>query len=156
MRFEYYVLNWNFNERKIERFNIFNNYYVNDRCVKAVKKYLRAPSKFRFVTRDDKELFGFDALCEEVRRTIAWEEAFRCEYEIAVGDIFTTEIYDVVRELDKYETVEELKSVLETAAKRNTPFRKIDCYYQSEMNVPMITREIIWQYKHKSNAKATN
>ena len=43
MQFEYYVLNYNPNAKKIEPFNIFMNCYVQEYTEKAIKKYLRSP-----------------------------------------------------------------------------------------------------------------
>lgn len=49
-----------------------------------------------------------------------WQEWSRVEYEISVGAPFETDC---------------------------NKLKKIDCYYQCEKNIPMIAREIIWQYK---------
>lgn len=122
MQFKYYVLNHNFNADKVEMFNVFSNCRVQEWCEKAVKKYLRSPAKYT-VKRwgDGATLTGFDALCEEVRRTIASEEWGRCEYEIVVSGFVS----------------------------RSEKQEKWDCYRQCEPNIPMITREIIYQYKEQ-------
>lgn len=117
MKFEFYVLNFNFNEKKIEMFNIFQNVNIQEWVEKSVRKYLRSPKSFKY---EDKT--GFDALCEDIRRTIAWQERGRREYEISVGDAFETNC-------DRLE--------------------KWDCYKQAEPNIEIITRECIYQYKQQ-------
>ncbi len=130
MQFEYYVLNYNFNKKKVENFNIFQNCLVQEYTEKAVRKYLRAPKKFKHIVqyenkllgREEIALYGFDALVEEIDRTIAWQERGRREYECSVGDAFTTDC---------------------------NKLEKIDCYYQSKPNMKIIAREVIWQYKQQ-------
>lgn len=41
MQFEYYVLNYDTNKKKVENFNIFRNCLVQEHTEKAVRKYLR-------------------------------------------------------------------------------------------------------------------
>ena len=130
MQFEYYVLNYDFNKKKVENFNIFQNCLVQEYTEKAVRKYLRAPKKFKHIVqyenkllgREEIALYGFDALVEEIDRTIAWQERGRREYECSVGDAFTTDC---------------------------NKLEKIDCYYQSKPNMKIIAREVIWQYKQQ-------
>ena len=134
MQFEYYVLNYNPNAKKIEPFNIFRNCYVQECTEKAIKKYLRAPKKFKHIVqyenkllgREEIALYGFDALVEEIDRTIAWQERGRREYECSVGDAFTTDC---------------------------NKLEKIDCYYQSKPNMKIIAREVIFQYKKQLKEK---
>lgn len=151
MKFEYYVMNESFNNGKIEMFNIFQNYLVQERIEKEIKKYLRSPNKYKYIknefSKEEIVIYGFEALCEEVRRTIQWQMWSRRQYEIAVGSLFTVEISDVLRDIDKYNTLEELKEELEKINKRNRRLEKWDCYKQCELNIPMITRECIYQYK---------
>ena len=130
MRFEYYVLNYDCNKKKVENFNIFRNCLVQEYTEKAVRKYLRAPKKFKHIVqyenkllgREEIALYGFDALVEEIDRTIAWQERGRREYECSVGDAFTTDC----NKLEKW-----------------------DCYMQTKPNIPMIARECIYQYKEQ-------
>jgi hypothetical protein len=125
MQFEYYVLNYDWNRHKVERFNIFNNCYLNDNAIKEVKKYLRSPSKYEYtdsVFHDRKKYYGFDALVREIDSLIRWQEWGRREYEISVGDAFESDC---------------------------SKLEKWDCYEQCKPNIPMIAREIIWQYKHR-------
>ena len=134
MQFEYYVLNYNFNKKKVENFNIFQNCLVQEYTEKAVRKYLRAPKKFKHIVqyenkllgREEIALYGFDALVEEIDRTIAWQERGRREYECSVGDAFTTDC---------------------------NKLEKIDCYYQSKPNMEIIAREAIFQYKKQLKEK---
>lgn len=128
MRFEFYVLNYNTNKRKVEMYNIFNNINVQKWTEKAVKKYVRAPKKFTYepFNKDEEVLYGFDALVREIDRTIAWQEKSRREYEISVSDAFETDI----NKLEKW-----------------------DCYKQAKPNMEMITREVLWQYKQQLKAE---
>lgn len=121
MRFEYYVLNHDFNLNKIYFYNIFNNYYVQKYTEKEVKKFLRNQKKYSYKSYfDDKILYGFEALCKRIDSIIACEQHHRCEYEISVGGLFE-------KDLDKFE--------------------KYDCYEQAHANIELITREVIYQYK---------
>ena len=123
MQFEYYVLNYNFNEHKVEMFNVFWNWNVQEWAEKEIKKYLRAPRKYKKQKNGDGEaLYGFDALCDEIRSIIMWQEWSRREYEISVGDAFETDC----NKLEKW-----------------------DCYDQCVPNIKMITRDIIRQYKEQ-------
>lgn len=70
-KLEFYVLNGNFNDDKIEKFNIFNNYWVRLDTVKLLNKYYAGKIKF-------------DDFVEELRKTVQWQEWSRCEYEILV------------------------------------------------------------------------
>ena len=134
MQFEYYVLNYDCNKKKVENFNIFRNCLVQEHTEKAVRKYLRAPKKFKHIVqyenkllgREEIALYGFDALVEEIDRTIAWQERGRREYECSVGDAFTTDC---------------------------NKLEKIDCYYQSKPNMKIIAREVIFQYKKQLKEK---
>ena len=134
MQFEYYVLNYDTNKKKVINYNIFNNINVQEWTEKAVRKYLRAPKKFKhtvqyenkFSRREEIALYGFDALVEEIDRTIAWGERGRREYEVSVGDAFTTDC----NKLEKW-----------------------DCYGQAKPNMKMITYEVIRQYKEQKKAK---
>jgi len=144
-KFEYYVVNYDTNAKKIVHFNIFRNWLLNDAAYREVKKYLRAPSKYKREVRQEdgglvedpvthewkytpptyKYIYGFEAFCEELRSLIMWQEWSRVEYEISVGDAFEEDI---------------------------SKYKKIDCYWQCEKNIPIIAREIIHQYKeYKKN-----
>ena len=134
MQFEYYVLNYDFNKKKVVNYNIFNNIRVQEWTEKEVRKYLRAPKKYKhivqyenkFLGREEIAIYGFDALVEEIDRTIAWQERGRREYECSVGDAFTTDC---------------------------NKLEKIDCYYQSKPNMEIIAREVIFQYKKQLKEK---
>lgn len=131
MKFEYYVLNYNFNKKCVENFNIFNNITLNDTVEKEVRKYLRSPKKYCYIKHglwvgEHSYIYGFDGLCESIKSLIMWQEWARREYEISVGDAFE-------KDLDNFE--------------------KWDCYQQCIPNIPMITREVIWQYKQQIKEK---
>ena len=122
--FEFYVLNYDFNNKKVINFNIFNNILVQERAEKAVKKYLRSPKNFTYTPYNNNEeiLYGFDALVKELDRTIAWQEYGRREYEISVGDAFETDC---------------------------NKLKKLDCYQQTKPNMVIIAHEVIRQYKEQ-------
>ena len=130
MRFEFYVLNYDCNKKKVINYNIFNNILVQESTEKAVKKYLRNPKKFKyiiqyenkFLEREEISIYGFDALVKEINSIIHWQEWGRREYEISVGDAFTTDC----NKLEKW-----------------------DCYQQAKPNIEIITREVIYQYKQQ-------
>ena len=122
MQFEYYVLNYNPNAKKIEPFNIFRNCYVQEYIEKAIKKYLRSPKNYKYERYGEDTLYGFEGLCKEIERIIQWQEWSRREYEISVGDAFEKDC----EYLEKW-----------------------DCYMQAKSNIPMIARECIYQYKEQ-------
>ena len=134
MQFEFYVLNYDTNKKKVINYNIFNNINVQEWTEKEVRKYLRAPKKYKhivqyennFLGREEIAIYGFDALVEEIDRTIAWQEYGRREYECSVGDAFETDC----EKLEKW-----------------------DCYEQVKPNMKMITHEVIRQYKEQKKAK---
>ena len=74
MQFEYYVLNYDTNKKKVENFNIFRNYLVQEHTEKAVRKYLRNPKNYKYVVqhkndfldREEIVVYGFDALVKEI------------------------------------------------------------------------------------------
>lgn len=122
MQFEYYVLNYNPNTKKIEPFNIFRNCYVQECTEKAIEKYLRSSKNYKYERYGEDTLYGFEGLCKQIERIIAWQERSRCEYEISVGDAFE-------KDCNKLE--------------------KWDCHMQAQSNIPMIARECIYQYKEQ-------
>ena len=159
MQFEFYVLNYDFNKKKVVNYNIFNNIIVQERTEKAVKKYLRNPKKFSYTPfgKEAETIYGFDALCKEIESIIRCEEWSRCEYEIAVGSLFTTEIRDVVREIERGNlAVENLYDELKKTEQRNFKLEKWDCFGQAKPNISMIVREVIHQYKQQLKAKEDN
>ena len=127
MKFEYYVLNYNWNKKCVENFNIFNNITLNEETEKQVRKYLRSPKSYYYIKHgsyvgEHTYIYGFEGLCETIKSLIMWQEWSRVEYEISVGDAFEDDL---------------------------NKFEKWDCYKQCIPNIPMITREVIWQYKQQ-------
>ena len=59
----------------------------------------------------------------------------------------------LVKEIDKFNTLEELKEELEKLDKRTARLKGTDCYEQCNKNMPMIVRECIWQYKQQKKTK---
>ena len=157
LRFEYYVLNHNFNKDKIELFNIFDNYYVQEWTEKEIRKYLRSPKNYKYDSffKDEEPMYGFDGLCKRFEQILRHEEWSRCEYEIAVGGIFITELSDIVREVGRGEiAVEDIYEEIQRRNKRNSKLEKWDCFQQTQKNIPMIMRECIWQYKQQKKENA--
>ena len=129
MQFEFYVLNYDTNRKKVFMYNIFNNIHVQEWSEKAVKKYLRSPKKFSYATHfglNTETIYGFDAFVKELDSIIHWQEWSRREYEISVGDAFE----DDCRKLEKW-----------------------DCYQQAKPNMVMIAHEVIRQYKEQLKSK---
>ena len=130
MKFEYYVLNYDFNKKKVVNYNIFNNIRVQEWTEKEVRKYLRSPKKYehivqyenKFLGIEEIAIYGFDALVEEIDRTIAWQERGRREYEVSVADAFETDINN---------------------------YEKWDTYSQAKPNMVIIAHEVIRQYKEQ-------
>ena len=121
MQFEYYALNYDCNAKKIVPFNIFRNIHVQEWTEKAVRKYLRSPKNYTYKSFDGKEiLHGFDAFVKELDGIIKWQEWSRCGYEMGVCYKFETDCKNIMH---------------------------MDCYEQAHMNIEMITREVIRQYK---------
>ena len=137
LQFEFYVLNYDFNKKKVVNYNVFNNISVQEWTEKAVRKYLRAPNKFKhivqyenkFLGKEEIALYGFEALVEEINRTIAWQEYGRREYECSVGDAFETDC----EKLEKWDT-----------------------YSQAKPNMVIIAHEVIRQYKEQLKNEACN
>lgn len=84
--FHFYALNYNFNERKIEFFNVFNNILVYEHTVKAVNDYWKGK-------------YTLEEFINELDHIIMWQEWSRCEYEIAVGYLFE-------EDMDKFEKID--------------------------------------------------
>ena len=158
MQFEYYVLNYDTNKKKVINYNIFNNINVQECTEKEVRKYLRAPKKYKhivqykndFLGREEIAVYGFDALAKEIDSIIAWQEHGRREYEVSVGDAFITEIRDIVREVERGSlTNDNLYDELKKTEKHNAKLEKWDVYLQAKPNMAIITREVIRQYKEQ-------
>ena len=123
MQFEYYVLNYDHNKKKVINYNIFNNIRVQEWTEKAVRKYLRAPKKFKYESFFNKEVtYGFDALVKEIDSIISNQQWSRREYEISVSDAFETDY---------------------------TKLEKWDCYQQCKPNMVIITHDVVRQYKQQ-------
>lgn len=136
--FEFYVLNYNHNSKKVEMFNIFNNWVLDEAVQKEVKKYLRSSGKYKYTeynykTKENNYIFGFEGFKQKILSLIKWQESCRCEYEIGVTEPFTQDL----------NTIE-----------------KWDCYMQCKPNIEIICHEVIRQYKtamkNKENYYETN
>ena len=79
---EWYVLNYNWNKKKIESFNIFRSYRFTE-GVKDLLKYYTT----------------FDEFVDDLEKELMYAFWAKREYEISVGDAFETD-------LDKYEKLD--------------------------------------------------
>ena len=158
MQFEYYVLNYDTNKKKVENFNIFRNCLVQEYTEKAVRKYLRNPKNYKhviqhkndFLDREEIVVYGFDAFVKEIDSIIAWQERGRREYEVSVGDAFITEIRDIVREVEKGSlTNDNIYDELKKTEQHNAKLEKWDTYLQAKPNMTIIAHEVIRQYKEQ-------
>lgn len=80
MKFEWFILNYDYNNKKTKSVNIFDEDYIQQQVEKAIKKYLRAPSKFEYLSytppgRENRNLYGFDALVREIASILRQEDA---------------------------------------------------------------------------------
>ena len=156
MQFEYYVLNYNHNKQKVESFNIFNNVWVQELTEREIRKYLRSPKNYKYESffAEKEIIYGFDGLVKRIDRIIAGEEWSRCEYEIAVGGIFITELSDIIRAVERKEiAIDNVYDEIQKKNKRNSKLEKWDCFQQAQKNIPMIMRECIRQYKEQKKEK---
>lgn len=130
MQFEFYVLNYNINKKTTEMFNIFQNGRVQQECENEIRKYLRGPRHYRYLSYNHNEatkyIYGFDGLCEKIDRIIMCEELGRSEYEISAGDKFETDCKNL---------------------------KTWDCYQQAHANIRTIVRDCINQYKEQKMIK---
>ena len=130
IQFEYYVLNYDTNKKKVIPYNIFRNINVQECTEREIRKYIRSPKNYTYKSFDGKEkIYGFDALVKEIDHIIKWQEWSRREYEVSVGDAFETDC----KKLEKW-----------------------DCYGQAKPNIEMITREVIYQYKQQKKKDGDN
>ena len=88
-KFEFYVLHYDPNARKIEMWNIFNNHMVYNDTLAAAEKY--AASKI-----------SYDELRKEIDNTIKWQEWSRYQYEISAGPVFVTDPEKQLTKVDAY------------------------------------------------------
>ena len=130
MQFEYYVLNYDCNKKKVIPYNIFRNINVQECTEREIRKYLRSPKNYTYKSFDGKEeIYGFDALVKEIDHIIKWQEWGRSEYEMSCGYKFETDC---------------------------NKLQSTDCYEQCKPNMGMITREVIWQYKQQKKKDGNN
>lgn len=119
---KWYVVLVDCNSRKPVIWNIFNNIVVDERIHKELKRYLRAPSKYKIWY--DPNLNGIDALKTEIDLILKGEFWGRYEYECCVIPYSSIEI------------------------ESNYKYR-IDVYEQLRENIDAITHECIRQYKEE-------
>ena len=91
-KLQFYVLNYDFNKRKVIHYNIFNNIRVYESTLELVKNY------------NNKEC-SFEEFVNNLLRIVQWEEWSRREYEISVGDAFETNLDN----FEKWDCFEQFK-----------------------------------------------
>ena len=79
---KWYVLNYNFNEKKVENFNIFRSIRFTESVQDLLDNYIT-----------------FEDFVEKLDRKLKYSFWSKREYEISVGDAFETD-------LDKYEKID--------------------------------------------------
>ena len=84
-KLEWYVLNYDFNKKKIEYFNIFQHSYL----VESLKEYL------------SNDNFNYSDYIERVDRLLRYCFWSKREYEISVADAFETDI-SKLKKIDVY------------------------------------------------------
>jgi len=98
---EWYVLNYDFNRKKIEYYNIFNHSYL----IESIKKILEQDITF------DEYIDKLDHLL----RYCFWSKR---EYEILVGDAFETDL-NKFEKIDVYSQLKPNIKILATYIKDN-------------------------------------
>ncbi len=91
---EWYVLNYDFNKKKVETFNIFRNAVFVKNVQELVNNYLT-----------------FDDFVEKLKSEIKYNFWSRREYEISVGDAFCKE-----EELEKWDIANQVLPNIEILA----------------------------------------
>ena len=86
-KLEWYVLNYDFNHKKLENFNIFRSY----RFTKGVEDLLN-----HYTT--------FDEFVEDLEKELMYAFWSKREYEISVGDAFETDL-NKYKKIDVYSQV---------------------------------------------------
>lgn len=121
-------MNYNHNKQKVEPFNIFNNVWVQKLTEKEVKRYLRSPKNYKYESffNGKDVVYGFEGLLKRIDSIIGGEEWGRSEYELSCGYAFETDC---------------------------SKLQKIDTYTQAHMNIEIVTREVIRQYKQQNKEK---
>lgn len=93
--FEFYVLGENFNG-EIEPFNVFNSRYVHEATLREVKKYLRAPSKYKFCDLNS-IITGFDGFVSEL--DVIFKSQYWSRYEYEFHNCDKLDVYGVYEQL---------------------------------------------------------
>ena len=79
-KLEFYVLNYDFNKKKVVNFNIFSNWLFEESALNDARKYR------------DGEIKDYEEYVNAIRKDLMWQEWSRRQYEISVGDAFETDI----------------------------------------------------------------
>ena len=91
-KLKFYVLNYDFNKKKVVHYNIFNNIHVYEATLELVNDY-------------NNNKYSFNEFVHELLRIVQWQEWGRREYEISVGDAFETDL----NKFEKWDCFEQFK-----------------------------------------------
>ena len=112
-RFEFYVVNYGFNKRQCEMFNIFRNIHVYEHSLKAVKKHLA-----------NKKKYPYEQFCEEIKNIIMWQEWSRVEYECSVGEPFPGTVNELQKIDCYYQAKPNIEVICDMLIKRYKEWKK--------------------------------
>lgn len=95
MLFEWYVLKYSYEKKNTESYNIFSDEVIQENVQKAIRRYLRAPSKFEYLRytppgKEDRSEYGFKALVSKIDSIIFHADSSYYE-EIVFPDYMTEE-----------------------------------------------------------------
>lgn len=111
--YEFYVVQYDINQRKCCMKNIFRNWLVAEEVFKVCRKHL-----------NNKKKFPFETLQEEIRKIIMWQEWSRVEYEISVGDPFPKDINELEKVDAYWQALPNMSLITEMCVKKTKEFLK--------------------------------
>ncbi len=130
IKFEYYAIRVDFNTKKVNQFNIFDNAYVYNGALKAVVRYMTGATKY-------------NEYVKELRSVIMHEMWARVQYEISVGEAFE----ENAKNLHKIDVFYQIEKNLPVIAMYVYQTAKDHFYNEDVMNTeikPEALREHIW------------
>ncbi len=97
--FEFYVLKYDINTRKIVPFNIFDNRYVYDEILNAINKF------YETNLNEINEKPALLVLIHSIKNAFRLEYLYRRQYEISLGDAFEVDCKNL-QKFDVYQQIE--------------------------------------------------
>lgn len=141
IKFEYYAVRVDFNTKKVNQFNIFDNTYVYNGALKAVVQYMTGVIKY-------------DEYVKELRSVIMHEMWSRVQYEISVGEAFE----ENAKNLHKIDVFYQIEKNLPVIAMYVYQTAKDYFYNEDVMNTeikPEALRDHIWVDEAKNETFQT-